>query len=217
MKYKVGQINIGSTSGDLIYDVVKREDVNNIVEFGTWNGFGSTTCVIKSIIDSGVEKNFVSIELYPDMYEEAKENLTEKNLIKYVKLLNGRVIDVNDVFWFDHNLVTDTMKKGQDQHGISALHSQLWYYKDLDFLKKAKNILDELPESIDFLILDGGEYSTYPEWIKLKDRVKIVALDDTKSLKCEKIRKEIIESNEYEAVYDNQDYRFGFSIFERKI
>ena len=99
--------------------------------------------------------------------------------------------------------------------GISSEHSRLWYQKDIDNIISAKNIIEDLPNKIDFLILDGGEYSTYPEWVKLKDRTRIVALDDSNIFKCSKIRGEIISSGDYIALYDNLHDRNGFSVFER--
>ena len=200
----IGQINLGTTSGDIIFDITKREDVKSIVEIGTWNGMGSTLCVIKGIKESGISKSFTSIELYPDMFNIANSNLKED--ISYVKLLNGRIIEHNDIYWFDHS----TIDFNTDDH------ARLWYQKDISLLTDSKNVLDQLPEEIDFLILDGGEYTTYPEWLLLKSRTKIVALDDSNILKTSRIRKEILESGEYITMYDNLLYRNGFSVFEKK-
>jgi len=199
----LGQINLGTTAGDIIYDISKREDVKSIVEIGTWNGMGSTLCVIKSIKESNISKNFTSVELYPDMFNIANVNLKED--ISYVKLLNGRIINHNDIYWFDHS----TIDFNTDEH------ARLWYQKDINLLIGSKNVLDQLPEKIDFLILDGGEYTTYPEWVVLKSRTKIVALDDSNILKTSRIRKEILESGEYITIYDNLFDRNGFSVFEK--
>lgn len=199
----IGQINLGTPAGDLIYEICKREDVINIVEIGTWNGMGSTMCVIQSIYDIP-NKSFTSIELYPEMYETAKHNLGDK--LKFVNLLNGRIIDYDDVFWFDHSLIDFSKDE----------HARLYYKKDLDYLKTTPNVFDRLPKKIDFLILDGGEYTTFPEWEKLKDFTKIVALDDSNILKTNKIRNELINNNNYHKIFDDLSYRNGFSVFEKK-
>jgi hypothetical protein len=201
-----GQINLGDDAGNLIHDISKRDDVYNIVELGTWNGMGSTLCIIKALIESNKKKNFISIELYKNMYEIAMSNLKNYGFIEYVNLLNGRIIDYEDVFWFDHNQI-DFSKDD---------HARLWYAQDMENLKNMENVIDQLPKSIDFLILDGGEYTTYPEWIKLKDRTRIVALDDSTILKCSRIRKEILESGQYDVIYDNLELRNGFSLFQKK-
>jgi hypothetical protein len=200
-----GQINLGTPYGNLIYDLTRREDVNTIVEIGTWNGEGSTMCVIKSLMDLKIKKEFISLELYPDMYEKA--NLFLSKYKDYVTLLNGRIIEYEDAFWFDHNSI----------NFMSDEHARLYYKKDLVYLKTTIDVFEKIPEKIDLLILDGGEYTTYPEWVKLKDRTKIVVLDDSKILKCSKIRQEILDSGNYQILYDNLNVRNGFSVFEKNI
>jgi hypothetical protein len=210
---KIGQINIGSVSGDIITEMCKRDDVIDIVEIGTWNGMGSTLCVIKGIKESKISKNFVSLELYEDMFREALVNIGDD--INFVNLLNGTIVSFEDSKWFDHSIIDKIINDGYDQMGISSAHSRLWYQKDMDNLKTANNVLSSMPDNIDFLILDGGEYTTYPEWLKLKDRTKIVALDDSNIFKCARIRDEILSSGEYITLYDNLSDRNGFSVFEK--
>lgn len=200
-----GQLNLGTPWGDLIYDLSKREDVKTIVEIGTWNGEGSTMCVIQSLIDSKNKKEFISLEMYPEMYERAKLFLSKYK--DYVTLLNGRIIDYEDSFWFDHNSI----------NLMSDEHARLYFKKDLDYLKTTVNVFEKIPKKIDLLILDGGEYTTYPEWVKLKDRTKIVFLDDSNILKCKRIRQEILDSGNYKILYDKLNARSGVSAFEKII
>jgi hypothetical protein len=211
---KVGQINLGTKSGNLIKDICKRSDVSTIVEIGTWNGMGSTLCVIDGIKECGIVKKFISIELYENMYREAIQNLGDD--IKYVELLNGSIIGISDMDWFDHSIITRVIEENKDTMGISSEHSRLWYESDMSNLKSAKYLIDQIPEKIDFLILDGGEFSSYPEWCKLKSRTRIVALDDSNIFKCSKIRREILDSNEYNVIVDDLNDRNGFSVFEKK-
>jgi hypothetical protein len=199
-----GQINLGTPWGNLIYNITQREDVKSIVEIGTWNGQGSTMCVIKSLIDLQIKKDFYSIELYPDMYQIAKNFLNTYS--EYVTLLEGRIIEYDDIFWFDHSIIDK----------VNDDHARFYFDKDLFYLKNSKNVIEELPEKIDLLILDGGEYTTYPEWTKLKDRTSIVILDDSNILKAKRIRQEIIDSNSFITLYDNLNDRNGFSAFEKK-
>lgn len=202
---KIGQINLDTKPGQIIYDISARLDINTIFEIGTWNGMGSTMCVIKSLIDNNLyNKKFISIDLYPEMYNEALENL--KDYLHLVELLHGRIIGAEDTDWFDHSIIdfnTDT-------------HAKLYYKTDMEFLTTMKDVSDKIPNYIDLLILDGGEYTTYPEWKKLRSRTKIVVLDDVNILKTSRIRKEILESNNYITIYEDLEYRNGFSAFERK-
>lgn len=75
------------------------------------------------------------------------------------------------------------------------------------------NILYMLPDSIDFLLLDGGEFSTYREWQLLKNRSRFVALDDTQTMKCSLIRQEVLSASNYKILVDS-DERNGFMFIE---
>lgn len=200
---KQGQINLNSNAGDLIYKTVLKKDIKNILEIGTWNGMGSTQCVIKALKDRGEKADFISIELYPEMYNEAVMNLGDD--LDYVRLLNGRIINKDDLKWFDHSIIDLN----------NDLHAKLYYQKDLDYLGSVKDVSNEIQDKIDLLILDGGEYSTYPEWKKLRDKVEYVFLDDTAILKCSKIRKEIIESKKYQTIQDDLADRNGYALFKK--
>ena len=47
-----GEINRRSILGDMIYDYASEPNIKTIVDIGTWNGLGTTKCVIDAIIDS---------------------------------------------------------------------------------------------------------------------------------------------------------------------
>jgi len=200
----IGQITRNQMFGDLLYQYAKSPKVETIVEIGTWNGMGSTKCIIDGLLER--ENNnytFITIELYPEQYQQAMINL--KNVITpNIKLLNGRIIDYDEAFWFDHSVLN-----------MSDPHASLWYKRDMEYLKTEANVINQLPPKIDLLVLDGGEYTTYPEYRKLKDRCSIIALDDTSILKCSKIRQELLEGG-YRVVCDNPTERNGWAIFQLK-
>jgi hypothetical protein len=77
------------------------------------------------------------------------------------------------------------------------------------------NVLSQIPKQIDLLILDGGEFSTYAEWVTLKDRSKIIMLDDTNVLKCKQIVSESSTSPDYQLL-TKSDERNGFHVFINK-
>lgn len=201
-----GQIQSSSNFGKILKAIAQRADIKNIVEIGTWNGLGSTLCILESIQNK--ETIFISIELIKEMYSQAQNNLKEYS--NKVTLLNGTIISVEDLNWFDIEEIKHNFKP------IEREHFDLYYLKEIQAIKAANNVLNQIPKTIDFLVLDGGEYSTYPEWQILKSRTKIVALDDTTILKTKKIRSELLSDNEWQLVTENQSDRNGYSVFERK-
>jgi len=203
MKYTTGQINRDSLLGNFIFAMVlKNQEIKTIVESGTWNGLGTTKCVLDALRP---DQEFWSIELYGDMYLEALENNIKWQKDPRVHFLKGAVVSFEETKWFDHS----TLDLQNDPHAA------LWYLKDMSNLRSCENILKDLPPNIDLLILDGGEYSTYPEWVNLKDRTKIVVLDDTAILKCSRIVSELSKDPTYTCIYNAPTERNGFAIYEK--
>jgi hypothetical protein len=195
-----GQILPESLFGESIKKIILEEKPNTILEIGTWKGLGSTKVIIDSIIESNYKPKFISLESNKNFYDIAKNNLNP--FLGYVDLLYGRIIEKSVVEEFvSENVLTDEMV--------------IWLNNDLNDYLLCDNILNKLPNSIDFLLLDGGEFSTYCEWSVLKNRSKIVVLDDTLVLKCKKIREELLGDNNYELIIDNPNDRNGFSIFKK--
>lgn len=192
-----GQMLETTERGRILIEVLKSTKPKNIVEIGTWKGLGSTKCIIDSIDKSS---NFISIESNYNFHNLAKNNLT--NYLDKVNLLYGTIVTDKDVneFVSDKNL-TEEQKK--------------WLSEDLENLSKCENIIESIPLEIDFLLLDGGEFSTYSEWQILKSRTKMVALDDIIELKTKQIYEELINDDNYELVIETPDGN-GFCVFIKK-
>jgi hypothetical protein len=197
-----GQILKNSLFADFINKTIKEYSPKNIVEIGTWRGLGSTKRIIDAIADNNLDCDFISLETNKIFYDEAKQNL--KEYTNRVNLIYGRVIEIIDV----ENFIVSQELSHQEQG---------WLNEDIANFAIAPNVLSSIPEEIDFLLLDGGEFSTYSEWLKLKDRSKIIALDDTNTTKCRKIREEILSDKNsiYEIIIDSND-RNGFMFLRKK-
>lgn len=199
---QIGQITRNDNFGQLLYSLAKQENIQNIVEIGTWYGTGSTKCIIDGLLERKQRNyKFITIELYKKNYDISKQNLQEY-LNENIIILNGTIIKYKDIFWFDHTIV-NTKK---DEHALR------YYHTDLHNLKEANNVLHQLPERIDLLILDGGEYTTYPEYKILKNRTRLFALDDVLSLKCLQIRKELLKEN-IKIVHEDLNTRYGWGVY----
>jgi hypothetical protein len=195
-----GQILPNTNFCKNIHLVISKYKPKNILEIGTWRGLGSTKCIIDAIIYNNLNCNFLSLESNLKFYTEAKHNLNE--YLTYVNLIHGRIIEAKDIFEYIN----------QKQ----ILSNKSWLISDLNDINNNTNVVSILPTNIDFCLFDGGEYSTYPEWTLLKNRIHIVALDDTKTNKCQLIREEILHNiNNYNILIDSDD-RNGFIIAENK-
>lgn len=192
-----GQILENSDFCQSINNIFSTYNPQTVLEIGTWKGLGSTKCIINNIIEHKT-KTFISIESNLTFHTEARINLA--NYLDYVHLLYGKIIETDDVNSF---ISTEELNSNE----------KIWLQEDLINIAKAPNILSSIPVNIDFLLLDGGEFSTYSEWLKLKDRSKIIALDDTSTTKCRKIKQEILADQNftYKILKDSNE-RNGFMI-----
>lgn len=196
-----GQILHQSLFGEWLKKIITEEKPKTILEIGTWKGLGSTKVIIDSIIENDYAAKFISLESNKNFHEIAKNNL---NLfLDYVELIYGRIVEQNVVEKFvSENILTGEM--------------ETWLKNDLDDYFLCENVIDFIPDNIHFLLLDGGEFSTYHEWLLLKERTKIVALDDSSVMKCKKIKEELFNDDNYELIVDQPNDRNGFSIFKKK-
>lgn len=190
-----GQITENTERCEIIKNVIDTYKPNIILEIGTWKGLGSTKCIIDSI---NSEVFFLSLETNKSFYD-----ITTKNLNGYqdkVKLIYGRIVEKDEILNF---VKTINLNRWEEQ----------WLKEDLENVDKCENVLDEIPEKIDLLLLDG-EFSTYSEWLKLKDRSTIIMLDDTTVTKCKKINDELKSSENYRLIFETLEGH-GFSVFEK--
>jgi hypothetical protein len=143
---------------------------------------------------------FITLESNKTFYEIAKNNL--EPFQDKVKIIYGTIVSIDEVNSFVSNLNLDKER-------------QTWLNEDLLNLELCPNVLNEILTEIDFLLLDGGEFSTYREWEKLKSRTKIVALDDIRETKTKQIYLELSKDNDYELIGSTSEGN-GFCVFIKK-
>ena len=190
----IGQLNVNTKAGNEITRIAAQQDVLSIVEIGTWNGCGTTQCVLLGI-KFRPEVTFYSLECNSEQYALAISNVKQTDNIK---LLLGKIVE-------DAELYTSNLSPEE----------QTYLKDDLDAFAQVPNVLAQLPEAIDFLILDGGEFSTIAELAKLKSRCKYIFLDDTIMRKNKKNRASLIADSAFELVIEDSTDRHGWSLFKR--
>ena len=198
----VGQISHEHDIGKIIYNYAADNNLVNFLEIGTWNGLGSTKCFIEGFKNRNTKFNFYSLECNTDKYNFAKklyENIENVHILNEV-ILNEMPSDMYDIFPI---LLTNKMFKS---------------WNDVDFENmKNKNLFlnrDDIPDFYDVILLDGGEFTTYYEFNKLKDKCKFLFLDDTNTNKCMKIVEEIKSSNNWKILFESNE-RNGVLVCER--
>ncbi len=178
MLNNVGQITKDSKMGQYLIDAARNSELSTFLEVGTWNGLGSTRCIVDGLKQRpSYDKPFVfySLECNTDKCKMAQE--------MYKHIPNVHIL--NEVFL--NNMPSDIYTIFPEL----AESPQFQYWNSVDFANMKDKPLflnrPDLPAIFDLVLLDGGEFTTWYEYLAIKDRCKILALDDTNVTKCQRI------------------------------
>lgn len=196
-----GQINLDSLFGKIIKDMAINPENKTYLEIGTWNGLGSTRCFIEGFkARSSSDFTFYSLECNADKCRDAQRLYSGINNVYILNevLCNNEPSNIYDIF--------------PDLKNNSEFNK--WYRIDVENMKKCRKFLDrkDLPEVFDVVLLDGGEFTTYFEFQAIKDRCRVLLLDDTIVNKCRKIVEEIRRDPSWEILIDRPNERNGWLV-----
>ena len=174
------------------------DEIKTIVEIGTWNGGGSSMLIAKGVASnlSKIQDTVVlGLEANGQMYKKAKNRIRK---YQFYKVVHGHIVEVDEL---------DSSNLTQSEVN--------WFEEDSQFIKNSPNVLSMLPESIDLLLLDGGEFSTYAEFKKLEKRLcKFLILDDTQTRKSSHILKYTKNSQQFRTIFESQE-RNGVAVIQK--
>ena len=196
-----GQVKLTHTLGLLAKKYAEDTRFSRYLEIGTWNGGGSTVCFGMGLSTRKDNPVFISLESNISRVNEAK--LLWKN-ISNVEILHARILD-------DSSIPTFEM--------VETIHSEVEYewHKDDIYNFKTASYFDVNSFNPEVVMLDGGEYMTYFEYLKLKDIAKVFLLDDTAVAKCKRIVEELSNDQSWDLKAGNPYERNGWHVFEKKI
>jgi hypothetical protein len=146
------------------------------------------------------------LESNSTFYNQAIFNLPK---IKNFNIILGRIVEVDELINIDGC---------DDKFFVPISNKEIikgWLVDDLQNYKNIENVLDQMPDKIDLLILDGGEFSSLSEFKKLKDRTTYFVLDDTLLIKNNEVANIIRNDRNYHILYDNISDRNGFLISKK--
>jgi len=188
----MGEVTRNTILGNNIYQLILNNNFENIVEIGGWDGTGTTQCIIDALVDSNnLSCNVYSVELDENRHMQAVTNF--KNcMCKSINFLNGSLhggdMDISHAKAYINMHQEEFKQQQKDNFNI-------FFKQNLKLLANCKSMKNKLPTNIDLLILDGGEYTTYHEYITFTTdfSVKYLALDDANMLKSKYIINDILK------------------------
>jgi len=186
----IGEIKATTERGAILRSAVESEEVNKIVEIGTLDGTGSTRVIIDSLLARASNANtiFLTIEANEQAFLLAQSNLV--NAPSFVKILHGCLND--------HDTPLLLM-------GLSPSESS-WLSIDLSSRFNAPNVTGHLPASIDLAVLDGGEFTSFNDYLKIRSRARYIFLDDCNVRKNRLTYKTALEDGFHTKRYTPEGY-----------
>lgn len=200
--------NIGQICNDEFSQEISKYALNlkykTFLEVGTWNGLGSTKVFVDSLKCRTDNYIFYSIECNKDKAQYASElykNFDKVHILNEV-LWNEEPKDFYDIF--PQCKYNDLFKLWNDVDMINMKNCNIFLHRN------------ELPNIFDVILLDGGEFTTYYDFQLIKNRCKVLMLDDINVDKCKFIVNEIENNpNKWKIIVKNTYLRNGFLIAER--
>ncbi len=177
MDKSYGQILISNERGSLLRRACLHPEVDSVVEIGTLDATGSTTVIIDALsTKTNTRTAFTTIEAHPGAFGIALKNIRPQSFP--VNLLYGCLIHLDSPLL----LV-----------GLSE-QENFWLKDDITTrIAGVPNVLSQIPNEFDLLALDGGEFTTFNDYLVLRQRCRFLYLDDCNVRKNRLVLKTAIE------------------------
>ena len=208
-----GQINGSTGFGTFLRQFAReRVDILTFVELGTWDGQGSTRAIAGGLSERPRKEggSFVptlwSFETDEWMHAATSERWSKTPMEGVaVHLVHGRVGD---------DIVPLGLVKSLPDFKPEMVQ---WWMGEKRNMMNSPLARDVLPDHVDFVLLDGGEFTTRGDWEYVKKlSPKIIALDDTRTFKCAHIKSELDATPDtWTRLSGDDEERNGWCIFER--
>jgi hypothetical protein len=189
--------------GRLLYELASSGP-KDWLEIGSWNGLGSTQCILDGFKNRTDDPHLDSFELDPVMFQIAEENLKDHPCIKNVTFhCNALGHAHRQPFPSEESLSKEERE---------CPHFRIHYEREWALYEQATGVIPAVAPEV--AVLDGGEYSGYLDWVHLdKTRLHYLILDDTNALKNQRVMAEL-DPTEWKCLAKENE-RNGWAAFQR--
>lgn len=200
---RTGQVTRGTPFGDVLCALARRPDLRTFYETGTWNGQGSTACLMDGV-GQRADAQLFSAEISKRMHGEAAAYWAARGSPPNLHLLYGRLAAAR----------MDTEEEARARPLFHKCRIEWWQEEAADYAA-APVVGGLLPAVLDLALLDGGEFSTEAELdVVLARGVRVVALDDSSMLKTSSAAARLGADPAWQLIAGGDD-RNGWRVFER--
>jgi hypothetical protein len=218
------EIHYGTNFGKYIVGLIgNNKSIKRVVEIGSGSGNGSTQCLAAALeVHKTEDTKLICME--PTKYfEDLKKNTEhfsfvecyDKTSISYDSFSLKNYDDYIQ-YCIEHKDHLNSLK-GRELESIQdeLLGRVNWYNEDMiHFKASSSGVLEDLTEDYDLCLIDGSEFSGYDEFLLIKDKVKIILLDDDNEYKNHKTKRHLRDDGGWVCVAED-DERNGWSSWVR--
>ena len=157
---------------------------------------------IKNINNKNKSKIF-SFEINKDKVKIAKDIYKDTSFIEIIhgNILN-KYLEIDEIIKYFPHINYNPQQK-------------FWCNIDLENLKTSNTYTPH--DKIDLAIFDGGEYTTYFEFINIKDKLNHILLDDINTDKCKLIIKDLDSNKQFKCIIKDLNDRNGWAYYKKDI
>ena len=202
-----GQITRDSPFGQQLY-ILAKNGPRMWIEIGTWNGLGSTQCILDGFAERlhPPPPKLASVEIDPVLLNAAAMNLKAHAARSCVEFYDGKLMPYSGIPAATFPTPDELGEKEQ-----RSPHFFIHYDRERNLYGTAEPFLP--PFFPEVAVLDGGEYSGYLDWLHLqKSDLQYLCLDDTHVTKNKRVISEL--GPEWTCMVRGDD-RNGWAIFKR--
>jgi len=192
--------------GQLLYNCAKQSGLTKWLEIGTWNGNGTTLCILDGFRDGNCSSaRLFSYESNKFLCRCAELNLAQHAARQQLQILHGR-LSVGKTF---PKLSTFSSEIRASEHFFK-------YYDEERFTFNAAAVIP-CPFAPEVLVLDGGEYGSTLDWESIsKEKLQILFLDDILSYKNKELYANLLKDPSWNLVDSDTTGRVnGWACFTR--
>ena len=199
-----GQITLDTTFGAALKDLAADPRFKIYVEVGTWDGEGSTKCLVKGLESRSPEDasgaGVFSFEANRDLWMVASRYWQDRN--PPLRILWGRLAE---------RMMGEEKVRAHPLFEKVEDHFNLYFKKDVEHFSRAPLIR---MRRCDVAVLDGGEFCGEGDWDAVRVlKPKVVALDDINVMKNNELYHELFLHRNWRLIFHSSE-RNGSAILE---
>lgn len=200
------EITLDDEFGRAIASTIRHCGIRSVIEIGSWDGSGSTSVIIQAL-QPAPEKRLTCVEANPERHAALQRVTAPHSWVETVCSRSvSRATQTPQAFRQVWESPFNRLRYPQDE-------VERWWNEQRD----GRGYLDSLTdERWDAALIDGCEFCGWDDYRLLRDRVKVLMLDDVfHAYKCAQAHEDLRRRVEWECIWSSAFVRNGAAIWMR--